>query len=258
MSSVVTHESRPPLTAEEHNKFPNGRWSAAANHIHVAHPEPHKIVLMPGEAMELRFCEERIERGLEIFMEVGLALTLIRERRLYRATHDTFEAYCIERWDIKASRARQLCLAAEIMRNLGVKDDGSTGGLIYQPPTSERQVRPLAGFPPETQREIWQEAAETAPAGRVTTAHVEEVIRRRTGREPKLKAATAPEVLDAGTRDQQVRAAADRAIADVRELLDLQGTPDSEAASDVIVSLSKLEAFRDHLTRIEKLQSART
>lgn len=47
-------------------------------------------------------------------------------------------------------------------------------------PTSERQTRPLANLEPEMQREVWQEAVQTAPAGRVTAAHVQEVVKVKT------------------------------------------------------------------------------
>jgi hypothetical protein len=38
--------------------------------------------------------ERRIERGLTTFVEVGNLLAAIRQDRLYRQTHTTFEAYC--------------------------------------------------------------------------------------------------------------------------------------------------------------------
>jgi hypothetical protein len=36
-------------------------------------------------------------------------------------------------------------------------------------PASERQARPLASLEPEQQREVWQEAVETAPEGKVVS-----------------------------------------------------------------------------------------
>jgi hypothetical protein len=53
----------------------------------------------------------RIERGLGqilnavsrdgVFLDTVLAFRAIRDQRLYRETHATFEAYCRERWDIE-------------------------------------------------------------------------------------------------------------------------------------------------------------
>lgn len=42
-------------------------------------------------------------------------------------------------------------------------------------PTNERQVRPLTQIAPEQQPEVWQRIVETAPNGKVTAAHVEQV-----------------------------------------------------------------------------------
>src|SRR5258707_1813864 len=40
-------------------------------------------------------------------------------------------------------------------------------------PTNEGQARPLIGLEPPQQRDVWQEAVETAPNGKLTAAHVE-------------------------------------------------------------------------------------
>jgi hypothetical protein len=65
------------------------------------------------ERTRLAELERTIELGLQTFVEVGDALAEIREKRLYRASHGTFESYCRERWGFVASRARQLIAAAE-------------------------------------------------------------------------------------------------------------------------------------------------
>lgn len=55
-----------------------------------------------------------IERGLTTFVEVGEALLEIRESRLYRETHATFEAYCQSRWAWSGDHAKRLMNAAEV------------------------------------------------------------------------------------------------------------------------------------------------
>jgi len=65
----------------------------------------------PARLAEL---EAVVERGLTTFVEVGRALMEIRDSRLYRASHATFEMYCAERWHFTASRGRQLISAAEV------------------------------------------------------------------------------------------------------------------------------------------------
>ncbi len=129
---------------------------------------------MRGAVMlrKLEELEAIIGRGLQSFVEVGNALTEIRDARLYRDTHPTFEAYCKERWRMVASRARQLIAAAETTERIN--------SVTTVTPTSERQTRPLESLPKEQQAEAWQAAVDTAPSGRVTAKHVREIVDRRT------------------------------------------------------------------------------
>lgn len=124
------------------------------------------------ERIELAQHEAVIERGLQTFVEVGQALLAIRDGRLYRQDHATFEDYCRERWGMSRVHAHRTIEAALVAENL------LPMGNI---PTNERQARPLTALEPDEQREVWQEAVETAPNGRVTAKHVEDVIARRNG-----------------------------------------------------------------------------
>ena len=66
------------------------------------------------ERNELDRLEAVIDRGIQTFAEVGSALLVIRDDRLYRATHATFEAYCRERWDMTRCHANRVIGAARI------------------------------------------------------------------------------------------------------------------------------------------------
>src|SRR5260221_3259797 len=55
-------------------------------------------VLSPGEQKDFAECEAVIQRGWQTFVEVGRALARIRDQKLYRAEHDTFETYCRQKW----------------------------------------------------------------------------------------------------------------------------------------------------------------
>lgn len=125
------------------------------------------MTLVPAEANRLAELETVIARGLATFVDVGNALLAIRDARLYRGTHDTFEDYCRERWGMSRIHAHRLIEAAEVSENLL-----PMGNM----PTNERQIRPLAKLEPEQQREVWQRVIETAPSGRVTAAHVQAVV----------------------------------------------------------------------------------
>ncbi len=88
-----------------------------------------------------------IERGLATFLEVGSALLTIRESRLYRGTHSTFEDYCQERWGMSRCHANRQIQAAEVVGSLGP---------IGPKPANEAQARELARVADlDTRRSIW-------------------------------------------------------------------------------------------------------
>lgn len=112
--------------------------------------------------------EHVIERGLNTFVDVGNALMEIRDSRLYRNSHATFEEYCRERWNIQRAHAYRLIEAATTVNILS-----PIGDIL---PQTESQARPLTQLEPEQQREVWQRAIETAPDGKVTAEHVQKTI----------------------------------------------------------------------------------
>lgn len=70
----------------------------------------------------------------------GLVLLTIRDNRLYRATHNTFEDYCEQRWGLSGRRANQLIGAYEVTEELGTMVPKTPE--IQAP--NERQARELA------------------------------------------------------------------------------------------------------------------
>ena len=124
--------------------------------------------LSAEERENLAQCEAVVQRGLQTFLDVGQALLSIRDGRLYRGTHDTFETYCRERWGMARQRAYQLIDAAQVVRNVST--------VVDIVPANERQARPLTRLPdPAQQREVWREVvAEGQP---ITTARVEQKVR---------------------------------------------------------------------------------
>lgn len=126
--------------------------------------------LHPVEVSALVIHEQTIAKGLETFYAVGNALLAIRDQRLYRALYDTFEGYCRDRWGIARRRAYQLMEAAEVVANVQ--------NFAHALPVNESQARELAALPPELQGIAWGDVLATAPDGRVTAAHVAEVVGR--------------------------------------------------------------------------------
>lgn len=110
--------------------------------------------LAVGERDRLAACEGVIDRGLATFVQVGEALVEIRESRLYRDAHATFEAYCRQRWGFSKVRATQLITAAEAVT---VVTTGDTPA-----PRSERVARELVPLrsDPDRLREAWERTVE--------------------------------------------------------------------------------------------------
>jgi hypothetical protein len=131
----------------------------------LAQSEPS---LTQPEQLELLQHETTIQQGLKSFFEVGKALATIRDKKLYRASHATFEEYCRVRWNIGRRSAYQLIEAAEVMEN--VRNCAQTL------PANEAQARPLTSLPASRQMAAWQRALETAPGGKVSAAHIQQVV----------------------------------------------------------------------------------
>lgn len=104
--------------------------------------------------------------------QAGLWLVLkrIHDKALYRE-FGTWEAYCLEEWEIGRQRAYEIIRAAAVVANLECTQ--------LRTPANEAQTRPLTTLKtPEAQREVWQEAVATATDGKVTGKHVAAVVSR--------------------------------------------------------------------------------
>jgi hypothetical protein len=94
--------------------------------------------LTKAESLSLKAHEGVIERGLNTFIEVGNALFAIREERLYRESHKTFEAYCQERWGKTRDWAYRLIRSAEAASDVEH---------VLQVPLNARQAEAVAKVP---------------------------------------------------------------------------------------------------------------
>lgn len=131
-------------------------------------------VITMTERDRLGRLENTIARGLETFVEVGLALQEIRDSRLYRAGYATFDGYCRDRWGFTPQRAYQLIEAANIAR--GVQEVNP--GLQTTRNLTERSARELRRLPAEQQPEALAAAMEKhGPAP--TAAEVRSVVAER-------------------------------------------------------------------------------
>ena len=99
------------------------------------------------EKSKLDSLEKTIQAGMQTVFDVGSALLEVRDSKLYRSNHSTFEEYCRVRWGMSRPRAYQLIEAATVKGNLSTMVD-----------IPERQTRPLTRLEPEQQKEAWEGA----------------------------------------------------------------------------------------------------
>lgn len=157
--------------------------------------------------------ERKVERA---FFEAGKALAQLRDRRLYRSTHRTFEEYCRDRFGYTHRRVNYLIAGSVVFDNIvtgtncsqneevdktgtncsqnGEVDETGTNCSQNEEvdktrlnpsrilPTNEGQVRPLAPLEPQQQVKVWQRAVHEAggkvPSARIVTDVVQRIMER--------------------------------------------------------------------------------
>jgi hypothetical protein len=111
-----------------------------------------------GERRRLKQLEATIARSVQSFQDAGRALIEIRDSRLYRENHTTFEDYCREDLDLTRKRAYDFIAAAEVVDALSPNGDTPV-------PATEwvaRELAPLRGEPDQLVQ-VW-DAAQAAAA----------------------------------------------------------------------------------------------
>nr|WP_322712715.1 hypothetical protein [Nostoc sp. ChiSLP03a]MDZ8213926.1 hypothetical protein [Nostoc sp. ChiSLP03a] len=182
--------------------------SATINVTAVEVPE-----LTEQEISDRLHLERKVERA---FFEAGKALAQLRDRRLYRSTHRTFEEYCRDRFGYTHRRVNYLIAGSVVFDNIvmgticsqneevdetgtncsqnGEVDETGTNcsqneevdktrpNLSRILPTNEGQVRPLAKLEPQQQVKVWQRAVQEAggkvPSARIVTDVVQKIMER--------------------------------------------------------------------------------
>jgi hypothetical protein len=171
--------NRKKKTMRPNDETMGGGTAVAEAPRKVTKPATRKIKqLSPHEKEIFVRMEDVIQSHLESFSKAGDALVAIRDGRLYRETHGTFEDYCRERWEMSKTQANRLIAAASVIHNIGkVKESKDIAEHL-----SESAVRPLTGLTPAQQQKVIRKVVEKAPppvAGRsrVTARLVQNVAR---------------------------------------------------------------------------------
>ena len=90
---------------------------------------------------------------------------MLRDKRLYRSTHKTFEDYCQERFGIGRNYVNKRLVFAGLLENLGTR--------VPTLPATEKQARPLSKLPtPELQAEAWENAQAASGTDQLSAAVV--------------------------------------------------------------------------------------
>jgi hypothetical protein len=64
-----------------------------------------ELELSLSERQELARHEDMIDKAVRSSFEASISLEEIRDKRLYRQTHKTFEDYCFSRWSFAVPRS---------------------------------------------------------------------------------------------------------------------------------------------------------
>jgi hypothetical protein len=183
-------------------------------------PGQHRKALTAKEREDLFAHEETIERGARAWLDMGLSLTEIRDRMLYRE-FGTFEQYCWDKFHLDRSTAYRLIDA--VRRFHALSPIAEKLRLQF---TAESQFRPLAQCEESQLPAVLKLAAKRVepnaegnriPTAKVLAAAVQEVKARATASATKA----APQDVDEGPFD----AADDQADDDQADLRDLAQAP---------------------------------
>ena len=111
--------------------------------------------------------------GKDAFIEVGLALAEIQERKLYKVGgFKSFDAYCQDRHSIGRHRGYQLIKESKAAKSVEH---------VQQKPNA-RQSAELAKAPQEVQAEVWEEVVEEGePTAAKVQAKVQEKAKKISG-----------------------------------------------------------------------------
>lgn len=125
-----------------------------------------------SESATLAECEAVIEKGHQTFVKVGEALARIRDDKLYRIDHPTFEAYVQARWGWTDRRARQMIDAAHVVKALPLQNpsiSGTSGSGL-----NERAARELVSVPAADRPGVLDKATQAARGKPVTAKGIKE------------------------------------------------------------------------------------
>jgi hypothetical protein len=128
-----------------------------------------------AEVEHLDKLEAIVRRGLDADLEVGNALAEINDTWLYRATHETFEAYVRDRWGMSPTPAEELMHAAEAAAP-------PSAGVHSPAPAMRSAAGPLAPVRRDGTdglAKVWEKARQEFGGDDVTAVEIHLTVHRR-------------------------------------------------------------------------------
>lgn len=136
-----------------------------------------KKALTERDLKDLKRLEKVVADDLAQFIRVGMALSEILKRELWTATHDSFEAYCVEKFDMRKAHAYRLIAEAKAVKELSPIGDSLT-------PKNEAQARELTKAPKEKRDEVMKLVAAKLGTKPLTAKAIEEIVLEVKGAPP--------------------------------------------------------------------------
>lgn len=119
---------------------------------------------------DLHALTQIIRNGKRTFLEVATALWRIREARLYKSTHESWESWCIDNWwGTKRSADRQIA-AAKIAAEMSAAGQNV--------PRAASHLHALADVPERHRADVLSEATIAAGGEKITAAEIAAAARR--------------------------------------------------------------------------------
>ena len=141
----------------------------------------HKLELLSLSVSEIKERNELENTVQQAFYSAGIALKTLRDKKLFRETHATFESYIGDRFGFTKRKAYYLIDAVEVVNNL------KSEPLVHFLPTSERQCREVAKLPAQQQSQAWLTSVEKVGGNKIPSARiVKEVVNEMRGK-PKME-----------------------------------------------------------------------
>jgi hypothetical protein len=141
------------------------------------------VTLSKSEMSRLAELETIVERGQLTFIEVGGALTKIRDEGLWKGSYSSFKEYYAIRWGWSKQHTYRFIDAAKTSSNLIERSPNGDSNI-----TSEGQIRPLAILDKDEQYEAWVEANKIAEEEDrpVTGEIVKRAVEKTKGKEKRI------------------------------------------------------------------------